>query len=81
MSTLGLRPARIAMRPNTSNRTPQTISDVVDDPVAGIVPVDEPVGLPPELALVLPPVTGVVAPTTTKDAVRWALVVPVIVTV
>ena len=69
------------MRPNTSNKTPHTISDVVDDPVDGMVPVDEPVELPPVLALVLPPVIGVEAPTMTKDAVRWVLAVPVIVTV
>jgi hypothetical protein len=58
------------MRPNTSINTPHTIKAVVDDPVDGMVPVDDPVGLPPVLALPLPPVTGVVGPTMTNVVVR-----------
>ena len=77
VSTLGLRPSRIAMRPNTKSSTPHTINDVVDEPVDGIVPLV----LPPVLTFEFPPVTGVDAPTITKVTVRWALTVPVIVTV
>lgn len=35
------------MRPKTSRSRPHTINEVVDDPVDGMVPVDELVGLPP----------------------------------
>jgi hypothetical protein len=59
------------MRPKTNSSTPHTISDVVDEPVEGIVPVELLVGLPPLFALELPPpVTGVDAPTTTNVVVR-----------
>ena len=56
--------------------------DVVEEPVDGRVPAEKvvPVGLPPVVAPA-PPTTGVDAATTTKVTVRWALAVPVIVTV
>lgn len=71
------------MRPNTSNRTPQTINEVVDEPVAGIVTGEPKLGLPPVLAPPVfdPPTGGVALPAITNVAVRWALTVPVIVTV
>ena len=41
------------MRPKTRSRAPHTRIAVVDDPVAGIVPVDVPDGLPPVAATVV----------------------------
>jgi hypothetical protein len=69
------------MRPKTRSRTPQTMIDVVEDPVDGMVP-DEPDELPPldvEAPDELPPldVTGAI----TKVAVRVPLLGPVAVTV
>ena len=67
------------MRPKTNRSAPHTTRADVDDPVAGIVPVELD-GLPPVNAL-FPPPTGVVGPTTTNVTVCCALVVPVIVSV
>ena len=64
------------MRPNTSSRMPHTMTDVVDEPVAGIDPVEPPDGIPP----VDETVVGV-APTIVNVVVRVPLVAPVEVTV
>ena len=64
------------MRPNTSSKIPHTMIDVVDEPVAGIDPVEPPDGLPPVDETVVD-----VAPTIVNVAVRVPLVAPVEVTV
>ena len=64
------------MRPKTSNRMPHTMVDVVEDPVAGIVPVDVPDGLPP-LETIVVDVAAVIVNVT----VRVPLLGPVEVTV
>ena len=69
------------MRPNTSSKMPHTMTDVVDEPVAGIDPMEPPDGLPPVDATVVDTTTGDDAPTITKVAVRVPLVAPVEVTV
>ena len=74
--TFGLRPNRIAMRPNTSSKIPHTMTDVVDEPVAGIDPIEPLYGVPPVDARVVG-----VAPTIVNVVVRVPLVAPVEVTV
>lgn len=77
------------MRPKTNSSTPHTINDVVDDPVDGMVPAEVvvvPVGLPPvaeddPVPLLVPVPAGVAAVTIVNVTVRWALTVPVMVTV
>jgi len=76
--TLGVRPSRIAMRPNTRSKMPHTTTAVVDDPVAGIVPVDDPEGLPPMGAA---GATGLAAVVITNVAVLVPLTLPTMFTV
>jgi len=76
--TLGVRPSRIAMRPNTRSKMPHTTTAVVDDPVAGIVPVDDPEGLPLAGAA---GATGLAAVVITNVAVLAPLTLPTMFTV
>jgi len=79
--TLGVRPSRIAMRPNTRSKMPHTTTAVVDDPVAGIVPVDVPEGLPPMGAAGAAGATGLAAVVITNVAVLAPLTLPTMFTV